>query len=91
MDIDCLNENPKIFEKPETQEKFSTDYDESKVIDIKAMGLVKKRNRNDLEKDPNSGSSKGMSNGNDNKQENIDENKKMVKNEKGETVIAENK
>ena len=35
-----------------TQENFSSNYDESKVIDIKAMGLVKKRKRDDLEKDP---------------------------------------
>jgi len=36
--------------KEEIQTNFTNNYDETKVVDVKALGLVKKRERKDLEK-----------------------------------------
>lgn len=53
MDIDTFQkltqENVKA-EEPQVQTNFSQKYDETKLVDVKAMGLVKKRERKDLEK-----------------------------------------
>ena len=74
-------------QKKETQENFTNNYDESKVIDIKAMGLVKKRDRKDLEKDPIN-----SINSNEAKLEQIENSKdKIVKLNNGNTHNQENK
>ena len=75
-------------QKGENQENFTTNYDESKVIDIKAMGLVKKRNRNDLEKKPNSGEEKHE----DKDKDFVNStNEKLIKSKNGEIIkVTEN-
>lgn len=53
LDIDTfykLTQEAEKSEEPQVQTKFTKDYDETKVVDAKAMGLVKKRERKDLEK-----------------------------------------
>lgn len=79
-------------QKSETQENFTNNYDESKVIDIKAMGLVKKRNRNDLEKNPIN-STNGTNGNNDNVEEKLEKDnlsEKIIKSKNGELVSSEN-
>lgn len=67
MDIEYFKKigNESVAKK-EMQENFTNYYDETKVIDIKAMGLVKKRKREDLEKDPLTSNANGNSNKNGN-------------------------
>lgn len=85
LDIETFEKFSLDKEKKQTQENFTQNYDEAKVIDVKALGLVKKREKKDMEKLPIQTENKVTEDG-DKYEEQITH--KEVKLEKGTKIIG---